>query len=125
MKTIQKKRKKENPKEKQGKLKAPLDLIAPEFEEQVAWVLKHGADKYNPWNWREGEPIKATTYIAAFRRHLGAWQKGEDIDPDSGFHPLAHVAAGCQVVLDAIIQDNFNDNRPKSKQTKKSKKKKI
>ena len=42
-----------NPKKRHGALKAPLGLVPKVALEQLAWVLKLGADKYGLWNWRE------------------------------------------------------------------------
>jgi hypothetical protein len=32
------------------------------------------------------------SHETAMYRHLRRWQKGEQIDPDSGVHPLVHLA---------------------------------
>tara|TARA_A100001037_G_scaffold287811_1_gene297746 strand:- start:407 stop:724 length:318 start_codon:yes stop_codon:yes gene_type:complete len=93
--------------------KVPLHLLPPAFNREVAHALKHGADKYGPWNWREeGRRLLASTYIGAIRRHLDAWQDGEDIDPESGQAHLAHIAASVAILLDAQEHGTFEDDRP-------------
>ena len=78
--------------------KVRFDLITPEFEEQVAKALTHGAKEYGANNWQHVEdPINR--YYAALRRHLNAWRKGEKVDPDSGLNHLAHVAANTMFLL--------------------------
>ncbi len=104
---------KPNPKDIAGREKCPLHLIPGVAEIQVAAVLAHGAAKYGGWNWRVTK-IKATSYIAAARRHLAAWLDGEDLDPESGLPHLAHAAAGLMIALDAEAVGTLIDNRPKS-----------
>lgn len=53
--------------------------------------LTYGAKKYAPRNWEKG--IKFGRVFGALLRHLFAWWKGEDVDPESGLHHLDH--AGC------------------------------
>ena len=73
----------------QGKLR--IDLVDPEFVEQVASVLTFGAKKYAPTNWQKVEdPVNR--YYAACMRHLIAWRKGEKTDPESGLSHLSHAA---------------------------------
>lgn len=100
-----------DPKGEAGKLKCPLHLLSPIAMAQIAWVLALGAIKYGPWNWR-GNKVEAMTYVGAIMRHLGAWVSGEDIDPESGRSHLAHIAAGCNILLDAQHVGNLIDNRP-------------
>ena len=100
----------DNPKEQAGQAKCPMHLLPPEALRQVAEVLKHGADKYGAWNWREAG-INASTYIAAINRHLSAWQDGEDLDPESGESHIAHVAACCAILMDAGGIGMVNDDR--------------
>ena len=110
---------KHNPKhiraQKDGK--APMHLLPWKPLAQVAQVLAGGANKYGERNWRIDE-ILASTYEGAIGRHAFLeWAQGVDADPDSGLHPLAHVAASCLIVLDAIDQGTFIDDRGR-KETK-------
>lgn len=73
--------------------KPRMDLLDPEFLEDVASVLTFGAAKYAAHNWRAG--IRVSRLIAAAYRHLGAINRGEDIDPESGLPHVAHL--GCCV----------------------------
>lgn len=75
--------------------KPPMALIDPEFLEGVAGVLGFGATKYAEHNWRNG--ISVSRLISAAYRHLGAINKGEDIDPESGRHHAYHL--GCCVMF--------------------------
>lgn len=73
--------------------KPRMDLVDPEFIEGLAEVLTFGARKYAAHNWRSG--IAFSRLIAAAYRHLGAINKGEDIDPESGKPHSYHL--GCCV----------------------------
>lgn len=102
---------KQDPKKQAGDKKNPMHLIPYSAAASVARALKQGADEYGPWNWREN-PVKMSTYIGAMRRHIGEWQEGRDRDEKSGEHPLAHVAASCLLMLDAIKHGCVEDDRP-------------
>lgn len=90
--------------------KAPLDLLEPAGDEAGARALAFGAGKYGIRNYIES-PIAARVYVAAMRRHLTAWLKGEDYAEDSGVHHLGHVIANCHIALAAIEAGTFIDDR--------------
>lgn len=100
-----------DPKGEAGKLKCPLHLLPPSALSQTAWVMALGAKKYGPWNWRENK-VEAMTYVGAIMRHMSAWSSGEDTDPESGQSHLAHISAGCNILMDAAHVGNLIDNRP-------------
>ena len=75
--------------------KPRMDLLDPDFLEHVAQVLTFGAQKYDEHNWRNG--INTSRLIAAAYRHLGAINRGEDRDPESGLSHVAHL--GCCVMF--------------------------
>jgi hypothetical protein len=102
-----------NPKDLIGVTKCPLRLVPPALMLECATVMKHGAEKYGPYNWRD-QKIRATVYGEAILRHLLAWMDGEDVDPDSGKSHLGHIAAGCGIVIDAEHVGSLIDDRHKS-----------
>ena len=75
--------------------KPRMDLLDSGFLEDVAKVLTFGANKYAAHNWRGG--INYSRLIGAAYRHLGAINRGEDIDPESGLPHSAHL--GCCVMF--------------------------
>jgi hypothetical protein len=77
--------------------KPRVDLVDPDFVLELSKVLTMGADKYGPYNWARGMAWSRPT--AALQRHLAAWQKGENIDPESGLSHLAHVAANVMFLM--------------------------
>lgn len=64
----------------------PLGLLKP-----VCDVLEYGEKKYAKWNWTRG--MNWSHCYASMMRHLEAWYRGEDIDPESGLPHLGHVMA--------------------------------
>lgn len=77
--------------------KPRMDLLDHYFLEGVASVLSFGAAKYSAHNWRQGIPL--SRLIAAAYRHLGAFNNGEDLDPESGKNHLFHL--GCCIMFAA------------------------
>lgn len=75
--------------------KPRMDLLDAEFLEGVAKVLTFGARKYAAHNWRGG--ISYSRLLASTYRHLGAINRGEDIDPESGLSHIHHV--GCNAMF--------------------------
>lgn len=67
-----------------------MDLIPPGALLEVARQYAWGAQKYSDWNWLKGYSYSLA--LAAMLRHIMAWEKGEDRDPESGTHHLAAVA---------------------------------
>lgn len=85
--------------------KPPLALLDPEFLEGVARVLGFGAKKYAAHNWRHG--INYSRLISASYRHLGAINKSEDIDEESGLPHAYHL--GCCVMFLASMMKTRPD----------------
>jgi len=73
--------------------KSRVDLIDAEFLEGLGDVLRFGANKYNPQNWRGG--ISYSRLLGACFRHLLALLRGEDVDKESGLGHVFHLACSC------------------------------
>ena len=71
-----------------GKLE--YGLLPPLALEEVVKVLTFGAQKYERDKWQKVSDAKRR-YFDALQRHIWAWKKGEQIDPESGIHHLAHA----------------------------------
>lgn len=101
-----------DPKGASGSKKAPLCML-PSFPlHEASWVLKSGADKYGPWNWRENE-VCASTYRSAMQRHLDQWfDELEDVDRETNRSHLAHVIANACILMDAAKHGTLVDDRP-------------
>jgi hypothetical protein len=100
-----------NPKSAFGMTKPPLHLVPSSALVRVAMVMKLGAQKYGPYNWRD-ESVAATVYVSAAERHLRTWLDGESNDVESGQSHLAHAAACMLILLDAGDIGRLIDDRP-------------
>lgn len=69
--------------------KIRMDLIPPEAVEALATVLTFGAKKYADRNWEKG--MKWSRPFGALMRHMWAWWKGEEKDPETGYSHLWHA----------------------------------
>jgi hypothetical protein len=100
-----------NPKDRVARRKVPLRLIPSTSLVPLALVLGLGARKYGPYNWRE-TAVKLSVYLESIERHTRAVLDGEDADPESKQHHIAHAMACCAIILDAIALDKIVDDRP-------------
>lgn len=89
--------------------KADLSLLPPEALVAIAEVLTFGAKKYAPHNWRKG--FKWTRLFASLVRHLFAWLRGEDLDPETGKSHLAHAGANVLFLLTFALTKTGTDDR--------------
>jgi len=71
-----------------GKLE--YGLLPPLALEEVVKVLTFGAQKYDRDNWQK-VPDSKRRYFDALQRHVWAWKRNEQMDPESGIHHLAHA----------------------------------
>lgn len=83
---------------KSDKGKLDYTLVPTELEEAVCEILMFGAKKYSRDGWRS-VPDAHVRYLAALERHIKAFKRGEDCDPESGLHHLAHAACNLAFLL--------------------------
>ena len=87
-------------------------------------VLEYGEKKYNAHNWKKGLPYTST--IESMLRHIYAFLKGEDIDPESGLPHTGHIMCNA-MFLDYYSQycedmdDRFIDEKKKNSTNEKQK----
>lgn len=86
-----------------------LDLLSPWATEGLGLILTHGASKYAAHNWRKG--MDWSRLIAAAKRHISAFERGENIDPDSGLPHIDHAAACIHFLSEYQKTVNGNDDR--------------
>lgn len=101
-----------NPKDLIGSTKPDLALIPPVALVHQALAHKNGSDKYGAYNWRD-KKVQMMIYLSAIMRHCICIIDGEDYAEDSGILHFAHIAAGCNIVMDAQEGGNLIDDRPK------------
>lgn len=75
--------------------KAPWHLLPPDALNEIVLVLEFGARKYGDRNWERG--MAWSRPFSALMRHMWAWWRGEDFDPETGYSHLAH--AGCCILF--------------------------
>jgi hypothetical protein len=90
-----------------GKLQ--YGLLPPLALKATVDVLTFGAEKYEPNNWKY-VPDSKRRYFDALNRHLWAWKEGEQIDPESGRHHLAHALCCLMFLYEHDILYSVNDN---------------
>ena len=93
----------------QGKLR--FDLVNPQAHKDMVEVLTHGAEKYFDRNWEKG--FAWTSVLASLKRHIDAWERGEDYDPDSGLLHMAHAACNVHYLNAFYYLFPQGDDRPK------------
>ena len=78
-------------------------------------VWMYGQKKYAAFNWMKGMPWSVP--FACLMRHMAAWQRGEQNDPESGLPHLAH--AMCNLRMLTLYATNYveGDDRPKEQLT--------
>ena len=64
-------------------------LLPSEALDEIARVYDFGANKYAAHNWRKG--YEWSKSFSAMMRHLWAFWRGEDLDPESGLSHLGHA----------------------------------
>lgn len=95
--------------------KPALDMIPLHLLEGAARVF-HGVTTrevkpYPKWNWAKGMPWSVP--LGCIKRHIGAWERGEDKDPETGESHLDHII--CNLLMLKHYEDAFieGDDRPK------------
>lgn len=86
-----------------------FDLIPAEPLMELARVYGWGATKYDDHNWRKG--YNWGWSFASLMRHAWEWWAGKRADPESGLHPLAHVAWHCFTLMWYQMEDQGKDDR--------------
>jgi hypothetical protein len=90
--------------------KAPHHLIAPEMPDALAQVLAFGAQKYAPRNWEKG--MAWSRPFSALMRHMWAWWRGEQADPETGMSHLWHASCCLMFLVAYEARKSGEDDRP-------------
>lgn len=80
-----------------NKGKRRWNLLPTDVLEPIVKVLEFGANKYAAWNFAEGDGLSWTEVLDSMKRHIMAWERGEDTDPESGESHLGHI--GCNLMF--------------------------
>lgn len=69
--------------------------------EEVTKVLIYGANKYNRANYSK---VESERYEAAALRHIMAYLQGEQLDPETGYHHLAHATCCLMFLVERKVK---------------------
>lgn len=94
-----------------NKNKPKLSLVPHSLKQHCALALEYGTQKYAKGNWRKG--LSWSDTLDSLERHLDAFKEGEDLDPESGLHHLAHMAANVAFLCEFINTRKEFDDREK------------
>lgn len=84
--------------------KPDWSLVPFEALEGMVKVLEFGAKKYSRNNWKKGGGFLYTRVLGSCFRHLFAFLRGEDVDPESGLSHIYH--AQCNLLFLAYYLTN-------------------
>lgn len=101
---------------KNDQTKAQLSLIPLSALEAEAAAFTYGAEKYGRYNYTAG--FTYSRLIDAALRHILAFNKGEDLDPESGLSHLGHARASLSMLIECMNLGTATDNRFKKEETK-------
>jgi len=93
----------------EGKLR--YDLVHPKSHEDMVKVLTLGAAKYKDRNWERG--MKWSNILQSLKRHVAAFEKGEDYDQETGELHMAHAACNVHFLNAYYYLFPSGDDRPK------------
>ncbi len=89
--------------------KAPYHLVSVCAMEEMLEVLRIGEQKYDAHNWRKG--FKWSRLLAAAARHLFAYMRGEDRDPETGRLHTAHLMCCAMFLTEHALRKLGTDDR--------------
>lgn len=90
-----------------GKIR--FDLVPSEVIEAYAAIATYGAAKYAERNWEKG--LSWGGCFASCMRHLWAWWRGQDNDPESGLSHLAHALWNIGAIVTYAARNVGTDDR--------------
>lgn len=86
-----------------------LDLIPFDALEEIGLVFSYGSLKYTDRNWEGG--MNWSRLFGAILRHLIAFWRGENFDPETNLSHLAHAGCGILMLLATFRRQIGKDNR--------------
>lgn len=93
-----------------GKLR--YDLQHPIATRGLVEVLTSGAEKYEERNWEKG--MSWTSVLASMKRHIAAFEMGEDYDPETGHLHVDHIQCNAHFLSSYYkIAPQYDDRRHK------------
>ena len=90
--------------------KVRYDLVPTYAQEQFAKVLTKGSEKYAERNWELG--MKWSKVTASLKRHIAAFEAGEDFDKEDGLLHMAHAMCNTAFLVEYYKTYPQGDDRP-------------
>lgn len=91
--------------------KPRYDLLPADALHEVVRVFTYGAGKYSARNWENG--IAYGRVFGAIMRHMWAFWRGEELDPETGISHVAHAVTEGLFLLAFILRGRRDlDDRP-------------
>lgn len=94
-----------------GRKAERFDLMPFSALEELARVYDYGTKKYSDRNWEKGYAWGLS--LGALVRHVSRFMCGEDRDPETGLHHLAHAAWHCLAIITFQERGLGTDDRSK------------
>lgn len=91
--------------------KPRMDLIPGDALEELGMIFLEACKKYDDRNWEKG--MAWSKCHASLLRHLVAWSKGEDYDPESGRLHIGHVMWNAMALVSYQKRGIGKDDRHK------------
>ena len=85
-------------------------LAFPQALRAVADITTYGSHKNEMYNFLKG--ASSSESVSSLLRHLDAWWRGEELDPESKLHHLAHLAWNALRLCDEHLRGTSIDDRP-------------
>lgn len=92
----------------EGKLR--YELLPAFAMQELVRVYTKGSEKYADRNWELG--MDWSKVIASLKRHIAAFESGEDYDLESKCYHMAHAMCNCSFLLEYYKTHPEYDNRP-------------
>jgi len=93
-----------------NKGKTRHDLVPSFAQEEYAKVLTFGAEKYEERNWEKG--MRWSKVLASMKRHILAFESGEDYDKETGLLHMAHLMCNAAFLTEYYKIYPQGDDRP-------------
>lgn len=91
--------------------KPRTDLLPPLALIQVSRVMGFGAKKYADHNYISNGGLDHGRVCGALLRHIFQYMAGQDCDPETGAHHLAHAGCCVLMLLEMIMRGKGKDGR--------------
>lgn len=86
-----------------------VGAVDPVARTELAKVAAFGTAKYDRGNYLKGYAWSLS--VDALHRHILAFESGEDLDPESGLHHMAHASWHCLALVSFAMHQLGTDDR--------------